>query len=229
MSVNCIEVRLYVFFFTFFGLVYCSSLQAQSTDSLPALGIRVGSLGWGVEYNIKIAQPFNTRIVWQILQPGRFELQSFDDTLISDDQPDGVVKSTFKANGHFQTLGIIGDWHPWDTPVRFSFGIFRNSSQFTVTDDLTAPGPQTYSTHFGQLGYFFGSGWSSRSERHKLKLTIDAGLLAQQQPQVSWINDGVAKTPSQQNEIWAHRQELRQELADYKVLPVLMIGLIYNL
>lgn len=200
-----------------------------NTLSNTSLGLRAGSAGWGFEYKIKVQEPFDFRFVWQTLAPGRFEIET-PQGLIGAEAIAPEALSLYRAKGNFQTTGALADWYPWSSPIRFSFGIFRNNSEFEVIETQ----PQSafsnhYSANFGNLAYFFGTGWASRNNPHRFSLTLDVGLLAQQPAQVIWIEDNQTRTSSEQARIWSEKKAVQSVLNDYKILPFFMIGLSYQI
>lgn len=195
--------------------------DAEDIQFTNAVGIRGGSLGWGVELKTRVQDPLDLRIVWQTLEPGSFDVDSVTDDVLAP-QP----LANYHAAGRFRSGGLIADWYPWESPIRFSFGILKNFSQFELvetTANLDRPA-NTYTADFGKLAYFFGTGWAPRFSSHRFSLTLDAGLLAQQPAQVLWFDDNVPRSDAEQAFVWRERQEIKQELDSYKILPVLMIG-----
>lgn len=184
-----------------------------------SLGLRVGSTGWGAEYKARIQPHLDLRVVWQTLAPGRFEVNT-----------ESLTETTYQTQGSFRSSGIITDWYPWTTPIRFSFGLFRNTSQFRLTQQSPSSGPtNTYNANFGQLSYFFGTGWAPRINSHRLTLTLDVGLLAQQPPYLTWNTDSAVRNAAETDRIWSEKKLLKQELEEYKILPFVMIGLSYKI
>lgn len=200
-------------------------MVAQSLTSplqSTSFGVRAGSAGWGVEYKLKVRTPLDFRFVWQTLAPGRFEVDTSDDE-------DTTSQLLYDAKGRFTTVGVIADWYPWESPIRFSTGIFRNGTRFLVTErDEFNSVRNNYNAQFGKLAYFFGAGWAARSSPNRLTLTLDAGLLAQQPAQVFWQPDDRIRNNQSQARIWSERQRLKQEFDDYKILPFIMFGLSYQ-
>ncbi|HCK93724.1 MAG TPA: hypothetical protein DHW71_12075 [Gammaproteobacteria bacterium] len=190
-----------------------------------ALGARVGSVGWGLEYTTKISKPFYLRLVWQTLAPGDFDLETGDIEL----DPAASI-SNYNADGHFRSTGLITDWYPWDSSIRFSFGILRNSSEFFIDESTDTTEPlNRYQADYGKLAYFFGTGWAARQHLHQFSLTIDVGLLAQQPAKVRWLSDNQVRTDEQIQRIWSEKAAITKEMDDYKVLPFVMIGLNYQI
>lgn len=203
------------------SLILSGQLHANEQFNLPrsSMSFRAGSAGWGVEYKTRIQDELDFRLVWQTLAPGRFNIDT-----------NGTTTSMYQGRGHFRSSGIISDWYPWTTPIRFSFGIFQNGSRFQLTEAPSLSSPQNqYEAHYGKLAYFFGTGWAPRQNPHKLTLTLDVGLLAQQPPQVTWVADSTVRTPAETVRIWTEKSKVAEELEQFKILPFFMIGLSYTL
>lgn len=179
------------------------------------IGVRTGSAGWGVELKTQIAEPAHLRFIWQRLETGAFDVNT-----------NIVNPLQYRSTGHFNTTGLVLDWHPWATPFRFSFGALKNLSQFEVRDTQTQT---VYRTNFGNLAYFFGSGWSPQATESAFHITLDIGMIAQQTPNVRWQPDNISRTDPDQEQIWQERQNLIRAIDQYKILPVFMIGLNYRL
>lgn len=190
-----------------------------------ALGARAGSVGWGLEYTTKISKPLYLRFVWQTLAPGEFDLETGD---LEIDPASNI--SEYNADGHFRSAGLITDWYPWDSSIRFSFGILRNSSEFLIEETTESNEPlNRYQADYGKLAYFFGTGWAARQNLHRFSLTVDVGLLAQQPAKVNWLTDNQVRSEEQSQRIWSEKAKITREMDDYKVLPFVMIGLNYQI
>lgn len=202
----------------------CLYANTKYDVSHSSAGFRAGSAGWGFEYKARVQPALDLRVVWQTLAPGRFNIDTASTTTALNDT------SNYQGQGSFRSSGIISDWYPWSTPIRFSFGIFRNTSQFRLSEISDSSAPlNRYSAHFGKLAYFFGTGWAPRKNPNRLTLTLDVGLLAQQPPQVHWIADSNTRTLDQTNRIWSEKKRVTHELEQFKILPFFMIGLSYKI
>jgi len=207
------------------SLLVCSSAfsaTTTATEKLPAqsIGIRSGSIGWGFEYSVRAHPHLDFRAVWQTLSPGRFVLE-LDNPALNVDR--------FKTIGQFQSFGVIADWHPWQTPIHFSAGLLRNQSEFRVEPEQNPNSPLQYSARFDQFSYFLGAGWTSLTHKFPLALSLDVGMLAQQQSRLNWRGPSDALSDDNQaSQIWLSRSAIETAFEDYKFLPVLMVGLSYR-
>ena len=60
-------------------------------------------------------------------------------------------------------------------------------------------------------------------------MNIDIGVLWQGEPDVTLTSDGLAANdPQFQSALEAERQELQDEVKDYKAWPVATLGFVYN-
>lgn len=128
------------------------------------------------------------------------------------------------------------------SPFRVTAGLFSNGNEINlVSADNGATydiGGTTYSSaevgtlqskaSFPGTAPYFGIGYDF-SLFGKVGLNLDLGVLWQGEPDVTLTSDGLlANDPNFQDALEAERQELNDEVKDYKAWPVLSLGFVYN-
>lgn len=127
------------------------------------------------------------------------------------------------------------------SPFRVTAGMYSNGNELNMasTDSLTYDvGGQTYTsaevgtlrskTSFNSTAPYLGFGYDF-SLFGKIGMNIDLGLLWQGEPKVSLTADGqAANDPDFQSALETERQQLEEEVKDYKAWPVATLGFFYN-
>ncbi len=217
------------------ALVLTTSLglsQAQASDEW-AVGTSASTLGLGLEVTKPINHQFNMR----------FGVNKYADTLSRE-----IDQVKYDANVSLQTVAFNADWHPFDggftNGLRLTGGFMINNNKITgiatPADSLTFTiGDTDYSTYdlavtskigFKKIAPYLGFGYDKVSKHHHgLSLTADFGILFQGSPEidtptVSGVDAGLVKQADLDREV----SKIEQDLNDFKIWPVVAIGLTYQ-
>jgi len=220
----------------FIALALTTSLglsSAQASDEW-AVGTSASTLGLGLEITKPINNQFNMR----------FGINKYADTLSRE-----IDQVKYEANLSLQTVAVNTDWHPFTggftRGLRLTGGLMINNNEISGTatpaENFTIGG-QDYSKLVGtditvntRIGFkkiapYLGFGYDKVSKHHRgLSLTADFGILFQGRPEID--------TPTVSNDIngLVNQADLDKEvsifeedLEDFKIWPVLAIGLNYQ-
>jgi len=210
--------------------------HTQASDEW-AVGSSASTLGLGLE----ITKPLNNQFNF------RFGVNKYADTLSRD-----INQINYEAEIHLQTVAFNTDWHPFTGGfthgLRLTGGFMINNNEISGTatpgDNLKfSIGGKDYTDKlknadvavnskigFKKFAPYFGFGYDKVSKHHRgLSLMADFGLLFQGSPKVdtptvSGSDSQLIEQVDLDNEV----AKIENDLGDFKVWPVLAIGLNYQ-
>lgn len=190
------------------------------------IGARVGTLGAGVEFGLKLSPYFTLRAIANGANVG------YDDT-DSNIRYDGDLKLT--------SYGLQLDYRFTEKgPLYFSAGLYKNDNKIvatgrangtitvsgvTLTEDQvgTLNGRATFADTVPYLG--MGARWPIG----KVEINVEAGAYFQGKLHVTLTSGSIyAALPEAQAALESERQDLQDDIDDYKTYPVAEIGLRYK-
>ncbi len=190
------------------------------------VGFKAGTLGLGVEGRYKPLPNIDVRVGANVYD--------YEDT----DTRAGVnYDSTLNLETFYATANLSFPL----SPLRLTAGLFSNGNEVNLTSVDSATfdiGGNTYTaadvgtlsstTSFGSTSPYVGIGYDFEIFG-KVGLNLDLGLLWQGEPEVSLLADGLlANDPGFQSAHEAERQQLEDDISDYKAWPVISLGFVYN-
>jgi hypothetical protein len=200
---------------------------AASADNALGFGVKAGTLGLGVEGT------------WRPLpyMDVRFGANQFDYTDTRSET--GVV---YDAELNLDNYYVTGNFRFPLSPFRVTAGVYSNGNEVNaVSGDNGAiiviggdPYPSdlvgTLSVRgsFDSTSPYVGVGYDF-SLFGKVGMNLDFGVLWQDSPKVDIASDGILSgNPTFEASLEAERQELEDNLSDYKVWPVISLGFVVN-
>lgn len=199
---------------------------AAHADNDFGLGLKAGTLGLGLEASWQPLPLLDLRIggnAYDFEENGTQAGINYDATLALE---------SFYATGnlHFPL-----------SPMRLTLGAFANGNELTMLNDegadvdiggITYPGAAvgtlTGTTSFEGTSPYVGIGFDF-SLAGKVGMNLDLGVLLQGEPEVTLQSDGLlASDPLFQASLEAERQQLEDEMNDFKAWPVLSLGFFYR-
>ena len=190
------------------------------------VGFKAGTLGLGVEGRYKPLPNIDVRVGANVYD--------YEDT----DTRAGVnYDSTLNLETFYATANLSFPL----SPLRLTAGLFSNGNEVNLTSVDSASfdiGGNTYTaadvgtlsstTSFGSTSPYVGIGYDFEVFG-KVGLNLDLGLLWQGEPEVSLLADGLlANDPGFQSALEAERQQLEDDISDYKAWPVISLAFVYN-
>ena len=124
----------------------------------------------------------------------------------------------------------------------WSAGVYSNGNEFQMVNDDNAGnlniggsdypgaavGTLTSVTSFGSTSPYLGIGFDF-SLAGKVGLNLDLGVLWQGEPEVTLEADGLLGSDDDfRAALELERQELEEEVSDFKAWPVISLGFVYN-
>ncbi|MEM8817707.1 MAG: hypothetical protein AAFX56_15960 [Pseudomonadota bacterium] len=201
------------------------SANANADKNL-GIGVKAGTLGIGVEGTWRA-------LPWIDLRLG-MNRYDYDD----DGTQAGIpYDATLALDSFYATANLRFPL----SPFRLTGGIYSNSNELQLTSvadgtfeiggiNFNAADVGTLSsvTSFPSTSPYVGIGYDF-TLMGRVGLNLDLGVLWQGDPEVTLVADGVLATdPTFISALESERQELDDEVSDYKAWPVLSIGFVVN-
>jgi len=223
-------------------------------DSFYTLGLKVGTLGVGVDASMALNHNFSIRGNVN----GFYYKRNLND-LINDPNFDSFGGN---ADGELTllTVGLLVDYFPFnESDFRLSAGVYYNGNELKITGDAANAtetftyngttytgadlGSVTGNTIFDKVAPYIGIGWGNRNDEPGWSWSLDIGALYQNVPQLeakATINPtavvvpGVLDQPTIDTNVNAEVTKVNNDIkssdfANYtKFYPVIMIGITYS-
>jgi hypothetical protein len=188
---------------------------------------KVGTLGAGVVISKGYSEKFSINI----------DLNTF-----SYDTTENENNIDYDFEFDLQTIGLLGNYHPFGGSFRLTAGMYINNNEFNLTGKPNAGGTfeignATYTaaqvgTLTGRVAFdstapYVGIGWGNRPEKH-FGFTLDIGALYQGSPELTLQATGALANPALAADVERERQELQNDLDDFKWYPVVSLGLYFR-
>lgn len=206
-------------------LAFLSAGVAQA-EQVFGVGVKAGTLGLGLEGS------------WQPLT--YFELRIGANAFDYSDNGD-VAGIDYDQELSLQSFYASANIHFTDSPMRVTAAYYSNANELLLTNDQMVDqeiggviypgagiGTLSSTTTFADGSPYFGIGYDFMI-KGKFGMNVDFGVLWQGDPEVTLTADGaLSGDPGFQAALEAERQELEEDLSDFKALPVLQIGFVYK-
>lgn len=202
-------------------LLWVSTAAAQL-----AITPKIGTLGYGADITIGLSNKVNLRAGYAV---GEYEPK-----IETDIEYDGQLDL---ANG-----SLLLDIHPGENPFRFSVGTVINNSDATarsteqttiivngvpyrVADVGTLVGTMTFDDYAPYLGIGYGN--AVRGGRVSFAFDLGAAYFGEAEVDLqAFPNDpDQPLPPGFEADLQAEEADLQQEVSDYKIYPVIQIGI----
>ena len=210
---------------------YISSSGAD-TDKPFTIGLKAGTLGVGVD----VSKPITKNVSLRINANGF----SYNRTGTQED-------IQYDADVELSNVGFIADYYPYETtPFKISAGVYYNGNTANAKGIPSSGGTYTIdgidykaseigsidgSVEFQEVAPYLGIGWGEQSTEKGFGFSIDVGAMTGN-PEANLVatrgtvNDAIWRSieESVQNE----ENTLNDDLSDYGIYPVIMVGFTYT-
>lgn len=197
-----------------------------SADHNLWLGVKAGTLGFGVEGAWRPIPWFDVRL----------GLNQF-----TYDEVGSQAGVNYDAELSLDSVYATANFRFPLSPMRFTAGLFNNGNELLLVSQEAAaidiggtvyPGAAVGTlrsvTSFDSTAPYVGVGFDF-DLLDKVGLNLDLGVLWQGDPNVTLTADGVlASDPTFQDALEQERQQLVDEVEDYKAWPVVSLGVTYK-
>jgi hypothetical protein len=192
------------------------------------VGVKVGTLGAGVELTKDFSSRFNGRVGFNTLKLDRSGTE--DDI-------------NYDINLELSSVTLLLDWHPFNGGFRVTGGaavnnnelalVGKSNTSYTIGDNTYTPaevGTLTGDVTFDNLTPYLGIGWGNAvGEDDKITFALDIGVLFQGSTEAKLSADGsLASDPTFQADLAKEEQNLNQSLDDFELYPVISAGIAYH-
>lgn len=206
------------------GLLVTGSAAADGF----ALGVKAGTLGAGVEGTFGISPRVNLRL------GANSYTYSYEETA------SGIE---YDADLDLKSGALLLDWHPFKGVFRLSAGYMYNKNALqlraTPTEDQEIGGttftPQQIGTLTGDMTFkkgapYVGFGWGNAARGWGLGFSLEIGAMFQGSPEVALASEGGTESNNAafQQRLREEEQEIEDDLEEFKVYPVISLGLSFR-
>ncbi|MGF1545792.1 MAG: hypothetical protein ACFCUG_00530 [Thiotrichales bacterium] len=193
-----------------------------------AIGAGAGTLGMALQAKFPLSDTLGVRA----------NLNRFSQSVDND-----FGEISYAGDIELNTLGVLTDWHPFRGGFRLSGGFMINNNSingtgtpnpgesFRIGDtdygnlDIAANAKVSFSKFSPYLGLGFDT---IKPGRRGLSFTADLGVMFQGTPDLDFAVVGADAAQVDQNDIRREIVDIESDLADFKLWPVLSLGLIYQ-
>ena len=208
--------------------------SAQETNGRFALGANAGTTGLGLEAQFQVSPKVTLR--------GGFDALAFDAEVDGDDiLYDGEID--------FTTGGVFADFHPTGSAFLLSAGAYFGTREISVSGTPTPGttveiGDETFTAaqvgtlngtlDFGDAAPFVGLGWNTTfTSQNRLGFKFVVGAAFGSEPEATLTRSGGSTlTPADQarldRELQDEQAEIESEADNYKIFPVVQVGLAFR-
>ena len=202
----------------------------ESGFAAAAAELHGGTLGFGAGITVGITEQINLR--------GTFNTFTYE----FDDEASDI---DYDFDLDLGSVGVLLDWHPGAGGFRLSAGAFVNGNEVNGVGEPSGPtveiGDRVFPTsevgtleadaEFDDFAPYLGIGWGNAIGRERrLGVSIDVGVLFQGEPEVDFRSVGA--NPLLQDaidgEIATEEADIRDDLDEYDLYPVVTLGLSYR-
>ena len=210
------------------SLLLLASLAAGTVhaDNDFGVGLKAGTLGLGLEAS------------WQPLP--YLEIRLGGNAYDYDDDS-SMADIDYDATLNLETFYGTANFHFPVSPMRVTAGVFSNGNELLMVNDdgqdkniggITYPGAGvgtlTGTTSFASTAPYLGIGFDF-TLAGKLGMNLDLGVLWQGDPEVTLDANGtLSGNPAFDATLELERQQLEDEMSDFKAWPVLSLGFVYK-
>ncbi|MDE0059743.1 MAG: hypothetical protein OXI22_03255 [Defluviicoccus sp.] len=216
---------------------------AKAGDSPIFAAAHGGTLGAGLMAGYDISPAFSARAMASYFAFGTDESTAGND---------------YSIDLQLLSLGVMGDWHPFENGFRVTAGGLFNGNKVTMAssaEDLDLAGASYRGNMEAELGFnavapYVGIGWTSgRADGRGLSFFADAGVIFQGSPKISAsgrvegqgstcgfdLSEGGRATVGAgcgladlRADLESEHADLEDQLSAFNLYPVLMLGVAYR-
>ncbi len=207
---------------------FCLSSMSAAGAGGFSVAAKAGTLGFGVELTTNLLPDVN----------GRVGINTFN--IDRDATENGI---DYNIELEMQTVTGFVDWHPFATGFRTTLGLVVNGNELNMKAQSatsyeiggTVYTPAQVGTLTGAVGFdsiapYLGIGWGNAVSAGKSwSFLFDIGVFFQGEADISLNTDGLLATNAAfQADLEQEKQQLEQDLDDFKLYPVLAFGVSYK-
>ncbi|MCR4304276.1 MAG: FecR domain-containing protein [Gallionella sp.] len=192
------------------------------------LTAKVGTLGYGAEFNFGKSDSFSTRI-------------GLNAYTYKHNAKASTVNYDFKLQ--LQTASALADWYPFEGGFRASGGLFYNNNKATlggnptggdyIINGVTYTSAQIGSLQatmtFNKAAPYLGIGWGNPVAKNKgWGMVSDIGVMFQGKPKIDLTVTCATSCPQLSTDAAAENAKLQEDLSKFQMWPVISFGISYQ-
>lgn len=200
------------------------SFADTSLGSNPAVGVKISTLGLGLDYSFALAESFEGRV------GVNYYKRNIDRTW-NDNPAHGEAKLT--------TVNLLADWYPANNSLRMTAGFMINNNKIDLSRTRTSGAVSVTEyghADFRKLSPYLGIGWTGRKKDQNLVVAADLGVMFQGNPRTSvtssvdsatpLINAGCGTTVGEC--LASDKASLYDDIKKYRFWPVASMSVAYS-
>ncbi len=214
--------------FTYLGYIVVGALALlPATSMAQSVGVGIGTQGFNAEVGFDIGEMFAVRA------SGNYFSMSHD--VDGDDV-------TYDGDLRLQSVGLLGDIFPFQNGFRFTGGAYLNRNKVDITATPTSNveiggtiyTPAQLGTLDGRIKFkdiapYAGLGYTSGRGEPGFSFVADAGVMFQGGGNVALTASGTANAiPGFATNLEQERQDIQDDVDDFKYYPVVRVGIAYR-
>jgi len=200
-----------------------------------ALGLKIGTLGVGLDLSVPINNQFNVRL-------------NLNGASYSDNSTEDGIDYEYDLD--LLTAGVLLDYYPMEgSEFRVTGGVYYNGTELemcgkpdattgitigNINYNATQIGSLNAKVEFDEIAPYVGIGWGNSVKKGGWSFSADVGLMYQGEPEVTLtpiygpaITNASLQAPIDA-EVVREEAELQDTLNDYKIYPVISVGITYT-
>lgn len=224
------------------GLATAALLLSHTAHAEIGVGVAASTAGAGLELSYGFSDYWSAR-VGGLFGDVNIDFSGEDNNGIEGDE------LTYDTRIEFRNAYIFADWHTWGKSFRLTSGLVINNTKARIVTSCeeNSPIPNTSNCEFGNsrfssavlgdvitnisfapLSPYLGLGWGYNN-REGLNFSADLGVAYVGDANVKIRSTGSCNDSEQcRQSIRDEKDEIKNELADYRFLPVAMVSMNYQ-
>ena len=211
-----------IFLYVLSVVLLCATNVMASAFSL---GANLSTLGYGLEAKYKISERFAAR------------LAGHQYTYDTEQDVDDI---TYEYDWELSNYTAALDYHPFKGAFRLSLGALFNQNKFKLNAEYTTGieiGDTVYTvdTLTGEVSFeevvpYLTLGWDTSFRREKgFGFIAELGVFFQGEPKVEFTATGTATAaPGFSDDLETEEEDAQEDLSEFQVYPVIVLGLNYK-
>ena len=201
-------------FISLLGVVFAvSAATAQAGDASADVDLHVSTLGGGAAVTFPVGDSLGLRV-------------GFNTASVNYSTTNTTNGYTVAYDGHIKlsTYELLADWQPFGGWFHLTGGAMINNNKIdAVGNEATTGGTINAAITFKKTVPYLGFGWSGRPQNSGFSFKTDFGVLFQGSPMVSLSSANATL----QTQLAAQQDQLNTDVHNYKLYPVISIGVGY--
>jgi hypothetical protein len=202
------------------------SAQAESSSAHADIDVHASTLGFGVGFAVPVTENVSGRLS---LSKYNYSFQNTSDQIKYD--------STLKL----ESVAALADWHVFSGYTHLTAGLIYNNNGFDMngtpvggnytingnTYNASQVGTLNANVTFNKIAPYLGLGWSGRASKTGFSFKSDIGVMFQGAPKATLSASNPTNNAALAADVAAQQAKLDADMENYKLYPVISVGVGY--